>query len=267
MQMIVLSIRTTNFQTKLVTQLPHISISLTTFTKKWGIKINPTKSEAICIRNASGKCHRLVVPQSKNLSLPLDGIQIPFKTSLKYLGVTFSYLFRFNQHGRLITTKAKKVAGMYAGILKSKYLPSQTKLLIYKVAIRPLLIYAFPIWFSISPVVANNMEIFERNVLRKCLNKNFQCPSKRYSNEFIYTNASIKPLCHYAMQQHLKFVERLEHHENPLMNEIFEANHNTSWTSSTYLSSVGILHEDLNNVNLTSPPQFYIKAVPCSHRG
>ena len=44
----------------------------------WGIKINASKSEAICLRNASGKCAYFVVPESKRLKLFLSGVEIPF---------------------------------------------------------------------------------------------------------------------------------------------------------------------------------------------
>ncbi|XP_075162896.1 uncharacterized protein LOC142235529 [Haematobia irritans] len=68
------------------------------FYKKWGIKINAGKSEAICIRNASGKCPRTVVPESKTLRTSLEGIEIPFHTSITYLG---SLLTKKHQVGTL----------------------------------------------------------------------------------------------------------------------------------------------------------------------
>lgn len=66
----------------------------------WGIKINPAKSEAICLRNASGKCAYFVVPESKRLKLFLNGVEIPFKDKFKYLGINFNKLFKFNDHAK-----------------------------------------------------------------------------------------------------------------------------------------------------------------------
>ena len=93
-----------------------------TFCKKWGFTINAAKSQAICIRIAAGKCPRNVVQESKSLPLTLDGINIPFKNNIKYLGVQFDKLLKFNNHTRSILEKTKR------------YL--NTKVLIYKVAIR-----------------------------------------------------------------------------------------------------------------------------------
>lgn len=250
----------------LETAASHLGI-IDNFYKTWGIKINAAKSEAICIRNASGKCARSVVPQSKLLFLSLDNVEIPFKSNIKYLGVNFDKMLKFNNHGRVQLAKAKRIAGMFSGIMNSKGLPQRTKLLLYKVAIRSALLYAFPIWFSISPVVAKELEIFERNVLRRCINKNFESRTKRFSNNYIYEHSSVTPLTKYAMTLQRNFVERLSFHENTLMNEVFEAEINVNWSTYPYLSPVGIIFEQLDDNHQYSVPDFYKKSLPGSHRG
>lgn len=248
----------------------HLNV-INNFYKKWGIKINAAKSEAICIRNASGKCHKLVVPQSKILSLTLDGTEIPFKSSIKYLGVDFHRLMKFNVHGRNKISMAKKIRGMFSGLLNNKFLSQKTKLLIYKVAIRPAIMYAFPIWFSISPAVAKELEVFERSILRKCLGKNYQNSTKRFSNAYIYENSNVTPFCRYAFTLQKRFVENLETHDNCLMNDIHDRERSISWANSTYLSPIGILAEEFEEIAGTIPPitlpDFYQKTVPGSHRG
>lgn len=238
------------------------------FYKVWGIHINASKSEAICIRNASGKCPKFVVPESKRLHLNLDGTEIHFKDSLKYLGVTFDKLQKFNNHGRNLLTKAKRITGMFSRLLNSKYLPKNTKLLIYKVAIRSVLLYAFPIWFTISPTVAREMEVFERKILRKCINKNFSSYVKRYSNSTIYNDSAITPLCSYALSHQKRFVENLCSHDNVLLNEIFEYENGLDWSSSGYLSPIGILQTIIDVPSgYYSLPDFYTRSTPGSHRG
>lgn len=245
-------------------QLTIISLNIISlYYKTWGIKINVAKSEAICIRNASGKCARFVVPQSKQLALELEGIDIPFKSSIKYLGVNFDKLMKFNSHCRGLLSKAKRISGMFCCLLNNRHLPQKTKLLLYKVAIRSSLIYAFPIWFSISPTVAKELEVFERNILRKCIGKNYENATKRFSNTFVYESAAVTPFCKYALQLQKKFVEKLPFHENCFMNDIFEAEKNISWSMFPYMSPVGIMMEPFND----NPPDFYGKSIPGSHRG
>lgn len=236
----------------------------------WGIKINVSKSEAICIRNASGKCGRTVVPESKSLKLILNGSEIVFKDNIKYLGIVFNKMLKFNKHARSNINKANKLIGMFSKLLNNNYLCQNSKLLIFKVSIRSVLLYAFPIWFSISPIVAKELEILERRVLRRCVDRNFESLTKRYSNKFIYKKAGINPICRYALSLQKKFINRVSSHENVLLKEIFEFQRHFSWSSTNYLSPIGIINEDINtDLDYDTPllPDFFAKSVPGTHRG
>lgn len=245
----------------------HLGV-ISAYYKTWGIDVNAAKSEAICVRNASGKCHRNVVPESKSLHLTLDGIEIPIKDSIKYLGVNINKLFKFNDHARITLQKAKRVSGMFSRLMNCRHLPKNTKLLIYKVAIRSILCYGFPIWFSISPTIAKEMEKFERRILRKCIGKNFENFTKRFSNNYIYRHSEVQPFCSYSLSLQRRFVEKLAEHDNNLMNEIFQAEQDITWTSHKYLSPVGIINEDIGgNPDSYMTPNFYQKTTPEIHRG
>ena len=175
---------------------------------------------------------------------------------------------KFNSHGRTVLTKARRISGMFSGLMNSRYLHQNTKLLIYKVAIRSVLVYGFPIWFSISPIVAKELEIFERKILRKCIGKNFQNFTKRFSDKYIYEQSKVTPFCRYALALQRRFVEKLASHDNNLMNEIFEYEKNIEWSSFTYLSPIGILFESIeDDPDPFIRPDFYKKALPGSHRG
>lgn len=245
----------------------HLGL-ISVFYKTWGININPGKSEAICIRNASGKCANFVVPQSKLLNLSLDGTDIPFKDTIKYLGINFDKLLKFNNHARSSLRKARAIAGMFSNLLSNKYLSKNTKLLLYKVAIRSVMVYGFPIWFSISPTVASELEKFERKVLRKCIGRNYVDHTKRFSNVYIYKNSGVHPFCKYAFSLQKKFAEKLHQHENDLMNDIFQSEENINWLEHAYLSPVGIMNEILDDdPEQYLSPDFYKKTTPGSHRG
>lgn len=236
--------------------------------KTWGIKINEAKSRAVCVRNASGKCPNYVVPQSKRLELTLNGVSIPVESKVKYLGVTFDKLLKFNPHARGSLQKSKKILGSFSYLFNSKYLPQSTKLLLYKVAIRPVLIYGFPIWFTISPTVAKEMEILERKVLRKCINKHYQSRTKKYSNSYIYDISDIEPLCSYGFKLLEIFVKKMATHENDLIRDIYELEERSSWVDSAYLSPVAIINETFDNESAPSMlPEFFRKTTPGSHRG
>lgn len=127
----------------------HLGL-ISTYYKTWGVKINASKSLEICIRNASGKCARFVVPESKSLHLSLDGVDIPFSHNIQYLGLNFNMLLKFNSHARIQLQKANKLLRIITYLFNNKYHPQRTKLLLYKVVIRSALIYgSLHLWQTI----------------------------------------------------------------------------------------------------------------------
>lgn len=232
------------------------------FYSDWGIKINTSKSKALCLRNASGKCRRFVVPQSKNLKLFLNNNEIKFENCFKYLGITFNKLLKFNDHVLINLQKANRVKGAFSKLFNSKSLPEATKLMLYKVSIRPVLLYAFPIWFTISPTLMKKMEIFERHILRKCINKNFESFHKRFSNIDIYGFSKTSSLSCYSFQLMRRFVSSLENFGGTIIPNILSIESMFNWSNINYLSCIGISSEDDQNIE-----NFYVKASPGTHRG
>ena len=142
---------------------------------------------------------------------------------------------------------------MFTKLLVNRHLSQRAKLLIYKVCIRPAILYGFPIWFSISPTVMMELEILERGCLRLCINANYETFVKRFSNSVIYRRANVQPLSSYALVLLGNFINRLENHENSLMTTVLNSQSGFNWSNSLYMSPIGILHEDFNSfTNLTN---------------
>ncbi|KAI8122778.1 RNA-directed DNA polymerase from mobile element jockey [Lucilia cuprina] len=245
----------------------HLKI-IDDFYRQWGVRINPGKSEAICLRNASGKCPHYVVPLSRNLRLTLDDREIPFKDRIRYLGVEFTNLFKFNVHAREAAAKAKRVRLMFSKLLLNRHLSRESKLLIYKVSIRTILVYGYSVWFTISPTVARELEIVERSILRLCVGRNFESRNKRFSNKFIYKESNVIPLCFYALALMRNFSRRLQFHTNPLITDIYNHRINLGWSDSIYISPIGVLKEDIDfSDGLSLLPEFYRHSDHTCHRG
>lgn len=239
------------------------------FYDHWGIRINISKSEAICLRNASRKCKNFVVPESKLLRLVIDGEEIPFKDTIKYLGIHFDKLFKFNKHARLVKQKAYRILGSLSRILWNRDLPRSTKLLLYKTTVRPVILYGFPIWFHVSPTVMKEFEILERKVLRLCIGRNFETFSRRYSNVFIYRESKVTPIALYACDIIRKFISRVSSHENYFVSEIFDMQKDYSLSNVVYLSPIGFVNENQPNydISICIRPDFYDCALLGTHRG
>jgi hypothetical protein len=247
----------------------HVN-EITSYYEKWGINININKSQLICFRNASGKGKRNAVKESKNLKLNIRNTDVLVSNNVKWLGVNFVPLFKFNYHARLALQKSNNAYRCLLPLFYSKSLSSNTKLLMYKALIRPILIFSFPNWFTISPKVMNEMEVFERKIIRNCVNMNFETRTKRYSNKKIYEAAKVTPLSSYLSEYTLKFAIRLEFHPNKLIQEVYNSEKVISLQNTYYPSPVNCINVDsaalFENVN-DEIPQFYKKVTHSSNRG
>ena len=185
---------------------------------------------------------------------------------MKYLGVNFNKLFKFNYHARICLNKARGIKMLFGRLLNSKYLSDNTKLLIYKMSIRPILLYAFSIWFTISPTVMKEFEIFERKILRLCINKHFEDTNKKFSNEYIYNHSNIKPLASYAFGLMKKFIDSLQYLDNNIIMNVINDQSGLNWLNTCYYSPLGFVEQEIACVN-SLMPKFYVSKIQNSHRG
>lgn len=186
--------------------------------------------------------------------------------NIKYLGVHFNKLLKFNRHARILLSKARRIKFYFGKLFNSRYLPEKTKLLIYKISIRPVLLYAFSIWFSISPTVIKEFEIFERKILRLCVNKHFEGINKKFSNKYIYDLTKITPLASYAFGLMKRFVDSLHNLDNSLIQNVLNSQVGFSWLNTNYYSPLGYVEQEVACVNNVLP-KFYVCKIPGAHRG
>jgi uncharacterized protein YlbG (UPF0298 family) len=235
------------------------------YNSKWKININASKSEFICIRNASGKGPRRAVSQSKEVKIQINGVNVSYKSLIKYLGINFSNLFKFNSHVKETLKKANGAYSLLRPLLANIHLIPKTKTLLYKQMIKPILTYGFPIWFCCSTTYAKKLELFERKILRHCLNKYYSSANRRYSNKYLYENTKIEPLMNYMCKSTIKFVEKVRSHPNQLIKSIYNEN---NLNESNYLSPLFIGNNPQLFQSQENLPQFYLnKSFNSYHRG
>lgn len=161
------------------------------------------------------------------------------------------------------------VKAVFTKLFINRFLSQETKLLIYKVSIRPVMLYGFSVWFTMSPTAARELEIVERSILRLCVNRNFKSYNRRFSNKFIYEESDVTPFCRYALNSMYNFSLKLQFHRNSLITDIYRREVNLSWSDYYYISPLGILNEDMINTSTNLPllPDFYKLNDRTCHRG
>jgi hypothetical protein len=110
---------------------------MTAWCERWNIKINEEKTRAIYFT------HRNSPPNSP---LTLNGRNIPFVNSVKYLGVIFNKRMTWRLHIEMIEAKAFRTFITIYSLFKSERLSTNIKLTLHKALIRSVMTYACPAW-------------------------------------------------------------------------------------------------------------------------
>jgi hypothetical protein len=136
--------------------------SMTAWCKQWYIKINEEKIRVIYFS------HRIRSPKSL---LRLNGHNISFVNSIKYLGVIFDKNITWKLHIEMVTTKAYRTYMRLYSLFKSARLSTNSKLTSHKALIR-FMTYACPAWAFAAYTRLMKPQSLQNKVLR--ISTNFQ---------------------------------------------------------------------------------------------
>jgi hypothetical protein len=112
-------------------------ISMSAWCERCSIKINEDKSQAICFYYQR---------RSPDSLFTLNGRNIPFVKSVKYLGVIFDKRMTWSLHIEKIEAKAFRTFIRLYSLFKSERLNVNIKLTLHKALIRSVMTYACPAW-------------------------------------------------------------------------------------------------------------------------
>jgi hypothetical protein len=121
------------------------------------IKINEDKTQAIYFY------HQRKPPDSL---LTLNGRNIPFANSVKYLGVTFDKRMTWRLHIEKIEAKAFRTFIRLYFLFKSERLSANIKLTLHKALIRSVMTYTCPAWEFASENHLLKVQRLQNKVLR-----------------------------------------------------------------------------------------------------
>lgn len=238
---------------------------LAEFFHNWKIKVNPSKSECTVFKGVK----KYLYPNARKFKpvIILNNEIITYGQEIKYLGVILHSKFTFIRHIDYILFKAKKMFFSYANLFKNaKDLKRNIKLNIYKQIIRPILAYAFPVWFNISSCQMERIRTFERYILRLCSGINRQpirvgnnTYYKRYSNDYLYSNCQLERIDCYLIKSALNFIGNMQYINNEyIQNYIIQENEITAPITKKYLSPIYIKAlNDLGYLHINNKLLYY----------
>ena len=212
---------------------------------KWDMKLNLDKTNCIIFKGRRGR----LFPNARGFIpvLELDGVAIRVSHSIKYLGVIFHEDFEFYRHIDYILLKVRRVYFYYCSLLRGNGgLNRKIRLLFYKQIVRPLMSYAFPIWFGISSHQMERLRIWERRIVSACLNLK---PRMHHSEVFrkpscsiIYEKMCFERIDVFLMRTAIAFLQNSSNLRNSIVNNCLTNSYDLeSVRCHRYLSPTDIL--------------------------
>lgn len=131
------------------------------FYNNWKIKINAEKTQAVFFPFDQKR------RRQPTQNLLMSNNEIKFDKQLKYLGVILDSKLNFGAHVASIKTKANNcVRAVYPLICKSSKLNIVNKMTIFKTIVRPILLYAAPVWMNAAASHLKHLQITQNKTIK-----------------------------------------------------------------------------------------------------
>lgn len=188
-----------------------------TFFTSWKIKINSTKTEFIVFTKSPAMKNKLI-----HLRPEINGALLEWKNVVRYLGVELDSGLNLRNHIDNSIFKANGVIKSLFCIFKKNSSASiQTKLLIYKTYIRPILTYAGTIIVNSAKTHFKRLQVLENKCLRMALNAPYGT-----RNTSLYQEGKLPSIQEFVQRNAKNFYEKAKRHDNPLINPLGTYIHN-----------------------------------------
>ena len=149
-------------------------------------------------------------------NIMLNNEEIPWKDECKYLGVVLDKRLTFAKHIDFVTNKSNLcMKSLYSVLNRNSRLNTSSKLLLYKSAIRPILLYAAPSWGDCAATHKKKIQIVQNRFLRMCLNL-----SPRHPTLETHDLAHSIMISDIIANMTTKFITSAASSENPLIEAI-----------------------------------------------
>lgn len=178
---------------------------------KWKITINSGKTGAIFFTRRKAK----QLP-GRDL-LKLGGQTIRWESTIKYLGLHLDPKFNFHKHIDFCLNKAdNSIKMLYPLLNRRSVLSKKIKNLIYKVCIRPILLYPGILVGQVSKTKIKKLQIKQNKILRLLNSRRYD-----YKTSKLHEEAKVEFVKEFITKLYERASLRSLESENPLIAELF----------------------------------------------
>lgn len=143
---------------QLVDFLQHHIVLIEDWCRRWKVKLNPQKTQAIIF----SRCRSYVTPQP----LFLFNQQLEYSSTVKYLGIILDKHLTWLAQTKNAISRFQGSKNKIASLLFSRHLSHSNKILLYKTILRPALLYACPVWGFAAKTHLDKVQCAESKTLR-----------------------------------------------------------------------------------------------------
>lgn len=193
---------------RMITQKLENSVKrINTFFKRWKIKLNESKTEAIFFTNRRKSRY---LPER---DLNINSNSIIWSDCIKYLGLLLDKKITFKQHIKYANERAQKyIKILYSLINRRSKLNIKNKELIFKSIFRPIMLYGAPVWSSCASTHRKTLQVTQNKLLKIIHGKPFY-----YSTKKLHDETKIKTINETINEMTRKFEDNCCNSENPLI--------------------------------------------------
>jgi hypothetical protein len=187
--------------------LQHALDALLQYFRRWRLKINAQKTEAVIFS-------RRKTTAFQDLQLRIEGTPLPWKSEAKFLGVILDKRLTLAAHIKNLKKKAMgAMAIIYPLINRRSKLSPALKVRLTTAYIRPILTYAAPAWTGLaSDTKLIQLQRIQNKYLRIAMGKQ---PRTRTSD--LHRDSSTPRLGDFVVKTTKDFYSKAANHDNPLI--------------------------------------------------
>lgn len=164
------------FSKQIVNNLTTATNTYINYFKRWKIKVNTSKFQAIFITKRRAK-------QLPTQPLQIKNDQISWSDVVKYLGLLIDKRLTLQPHYEYALNKAMNaMRSLYSLLNRRSKLNTRNKIKLYKQAVRPTFTYASPIIADAAISHIRTMQIFQNKLLRMILDIRWNPDTLRFSH-------------------------------------------------------------------------------------
>lgn len=177
------------------------------FCRKWRLKLNPSKTECVYF---SRRISRRYYPRR---GIKIEDHESEWTDQAKYLGVTLDKKLTFKPHvDQVIQKSGICVKSLYSLLHRRSKLHTDNKLLLYKTVIRPVLMYACPVWGQCAATHLNKIQVTQNRLLKMCLTL-----PRTFSTNLLHERSKVELVKHFIARLRQNFLINCSTSENPLI--------------------------------------------------